>query len=91
MKSARPWRYSKAVSVDESRFVEAIADKQNYTVIPESHYYAMQLRCEACESSFWFSENEQQHWCEMLGFWIDSVPKRRPNCRRALRANAQRP
>jgi len=90
MKTARPWRYSTAISVDELRFAEADPSKQNYSVVPESHYFAMQIACESCNGKFWFSENEQQHWYEELGFWIDSVPSNCPNCRRDLRAAQER-
>mgnify|MGYP003737477309 CR=1 FL=1 len=64
--------------------------KQNYTVVPESHYFAMQIQCERCSEIFWFSEHEQQYWYEELGFWIDSIPVNCPNCRRDLRADKGR-
>ena len=87
MKSSRPWRYTSALTIDESRFVEADPAKQNYTVVPESCYFAMQMECELCKTAFWFSENEQKYWYEELGFWIDSVPKACPNCRKSLRTS----
>ena len=85
MKSSRPWRYASAITVDESNCVLANADKQNYTVIPESLYCSMQLNCERCNQQFWFTANEQQLWYEQWGFWIDSVPKELAECRRITR------
>jgi hypothetical protein len=85
MNSARPWRYSSAITVDESHCVLANPDKQHYTVVPESAYYSMKLRCERCGEDFWFSANEQRVWYEEWGFWIDSVPRRCVTCRRLLR------
>lgn len=85
MNSSRPWRYSSALAVDESQCIEADAEKQNYSVVPESMYYSMQLSCEQCQQPFWFTANEQQLWYEQWGFWIDSVPKQCADCRQALR------
>jgi hypothetical protein len=83
MKSARPWRYSSAITIDESSYVPANADRQHFTVVPESAYYSMQLRCDGCGEEFWFSADEQRTWYEEWGFWIDSVPDQCPkagNC-----------
>ena len=85
MHSSRPWRYSTALSIDESRFLPADTAKQNYTVVPESYYYAMEIQCLGCLRAFWFSENEQKYWYEELVFWIDSIPKQCPACRKGLR------
>ena len=82
---ARPWRYSSAIAVDESQSVRADPEKQHYTVISESVYYSMKLRCERCGEEFWFSANEQRVWYEEWRFWIDSVPRHCAGCRKLLR------
>ncbi len=71
MKSTRPWRYSSAIAIDESHRVAANLEKQHYTVVPESVYCSMKLRCDRCHEEFWFSANEQRTWYEEWGFWID--------------------
>ncbi|MFO0951208.1 MAG: zinc-ribbon domain containing protein [Isosphaeraceae bacterium] len=91
MNTARPWRYSSAIDVDESNCVPADPEKQHYTVIPESAYCSMRLRCGQCGQEFWFSANEQRVWYEEWGFWIDSVPKNCAPCRRQLREEHQSP
>jgi len=83
--TARPWRYSSAIAIDESQCLPADPDKQHFSVVPESAYYSMQLRCQRCGEEFWFSANEQRVWYEEWGFWIDSVPRHCSGCRRLLR------
>jgi hypothetical protein len=85
MKSSRPWRYASAITVDELDCLAANPDKQYYSVIPESTYCSMQLSCERCNQSFWFTANEQKLWYEQWGFWIDSVPNECAACRRITR------
>lgn len=85
MNSARPWRYFSAIPVDESQQVPANPEKQNYTVVPESAYCSMKLRCERCKEEFWFSANEQKVWYEEWVFWVDSVPKNCARCRKLVR------
>ncbi len=85
LESRLPWRYSRALAIDDSNYVVAIPEKQNYTVIAESMYYSMKLSCEECNEEFWFSANEQRVWYEEWGFWIDSVPKQCTTCRKSLR------
>ena len=75
--------------MDEARIVEADTGKQNFTVVPESHYIAMHILCENCREQFCFSENEQKHWYEELRFWIDSVPKQCPRCRKESRGHGR--
>jgi hypothetical protein len=89
MKSTRPWRYRRALAVDESNCVAANPDKQNYSVVAEAIYYSMKLSCEQCHDEFWFSANEQRVWYEDWRFWIDSVPKQCASCRKALREEQQ--
>lgn len=86
MNSSRPWQYSSAIAVDETNFVAADATRQHFTVVAETFYYSMKLRCEQCHTEFWFSANEQQKWYEDWGFWIDSVPKECKSCRKEIRA-----
>lgn len=89
MTSTRPWRYSSAIAVDESQCITADPERQHYTVIPESTYYSMKLRCEGCQEEFWFSANEQRVWYEEWGFWIDSIPRRCAKCRKLLREGTE--
>jgi len=41
--------------------------------------------CRSCKRSFIFTAAEQKHWYETLGFWVQSVPVRCPDCRKQLR------
>lgn len=85
LQSTRPWRYSSAVEVDKVNRVIADPEKQNFTVVAESVYFSMKLKCKRCREEFWFSASEQQAWYEEWGFWIDSVPKHCSTCRKLLR------
>jgi hypothetical protein len=81
----RPWRYRSTLEIDQSDSVIADTKKQRVTVTAEVVYHSMKLACDRCGEEFWFSANEQRVWYEEWGFWIDSVPKQCPPCRRLLR------
>ncbi len=70
MNSARPWRYFSAIAVDESQQVLADPEKQNYTVVPESAYCSIKLRCERCKEEFWFSKDQ-----EILAAAVNAQPR----------------
>lgn len=38
-----------------------------------------------CGKGFVFSAKEQRYWYEQLKFWVQSVPKQCPTCRRKIR------
>lgn len=46
-------------------------------------------RCEVCSGAFTFGASEQRYWYEQLKFWVQSVPKQCPTCRRAHRQHSK--
>lgn len=52
---------------------------------PYLAYFDRTFSCEDCHNSFVFSAQEQQYWYEKLKFWVQSVPKQCPACRRERR------
>src|SRR6476620_10468101 len=57
--------------------------KQNFTVTPRCWYIDAEFPCQDCNKTFLFSANEQRFWYEDLRFYVDSLPIRCPNCRKA--------
>ena len=78
-----------AVRLDYGSAVKADVSKQNYTTCPRYWYIDATFICSRCSSEFCFSADEQRHWFEELGFYVDSLAKHCINCRRALRALKQ--
>ena len=52
---------------------------------PYLAYYDLEHRCSDCSNSFIFGRFEQRYWYETLKFWVQSVPKQCPACRRRRR------
>ena len=65
--------------------IRANIDNQNYTVAPRHWYVDAEFDCESCGESFVFSASEQQAWYEEYRFYVDSIPRKCKNCRRAVR------
>lgn len=85
----RPWRFRDAASVDLSRHLRADQQRQHCLVLPEEWYVEATFVCTRCTQRFAFTPEEQRHWYEELGFWIDSVPRQCAPCRqRARRTHA---
>ncbi len=64
--------------------------KQNYTVSPRLYYVDMKKTCRDCGRYFIFFAEEQRHWYEDLGFFIDADCVRCPECRMADRTLRRR-
>ena len=78
-----------AVRLDCDSAEKADVSKQNYTTCPRYWYVDATFICPRCNSEFCFSADEQRHWFEELGFYVDSLAKHCINCRKALRAMKQ--
>jgi Probable zinc-ribbon domain len=50
-------------------------------------YTNLKRICVDCSAEFVFSAQEQQYWYEVLGFYLDSIPKKCPNCRKFVRVS----
>ena len=83
-----------AVSLDYSTAVRADITKQDYSVCPRHWYIDAVFKCADCGAEFLFSAKEQHFWYEERRFYVDSYPKRCPDCRkkeRVRKATAQKP
>lgn len=65
--------------------VRAETAEQNCSICPRYWYVDALFRCKRCGAEFEFSAAEQRVWYEDYGFWVDSLPRSCPACRRALR------
>lgn len=66
--------------------LHAFPEKQLYCDYnPYFAYYDRSATCRSCNDKFVFTAGEQQFWYEKLGFWVQSVPVRCPECRKQLR------
>jgi hypothetical protein len=74
-----------SLRVDYGTAVKADVERQNCSICPRYWYIDAVFRCSRCDAEFTFSAAEQRVWYEDYGFWIDSLPTRCPDCRRALR------
>src|SRR5687768_11492239 len=73
------------VRLDYDTAVRADITKQNFTVAPRHWYIDVVVRCADCEQTFVFSAAEQRAWYEEYGFYVDSFPRRCPECRSKMR------
>jgi hypothetical protein len=72
--------------IQTGRAIKADIGKQLFCDNPPYLAYYGQLRvCESCKQDYTFSKEEKQHWYEVLGFWVQSVPKNCKECRRRIR------
>jgi len=65
--------------------IPAAVDKQNCSICPRYWYVDAVFGCARCGAEFLFSAGEQRAWYEEYGFWVDSLPRHCPECRRDLR------
>ena len=79
------WGYRGETFYPESA-IPADPERQNYSAVPRGYYVDLLKRCRDCRRSFLFFAEEQKHWYEELGFWIDADCVRCPECRRELRS-----
>lgn len=68
---------------------KADISKQNYTVCPRHWYVDATFVCRDCGQEFVFKVSEQRFWYEERRFYVDSIPKACPNCRRAERTRVE--
>jgi hypothetical protein len=67
----------------------ADVSKQHFTVCPRHWYVDATFICLDCGREFVFTASEQRFWYEDRRFWIDSLPKRCAECRKAERARLE--
>jgi hypothetical protein len=77
--------FAGCLRVDFATAVRSDPDRQNRSICPRYWYVDAIFRCSRCDREFAFTADEQRVWYEELGFWIDSLPKQCPACRRDLR------
>ena len=75
------WGYRTEKIYPESA-IRADTSRQNYAVFPRQYYVDIQKHCRECRRPFIFFAKEQQHWYEVLGFYIDSDCVRCSECRK---------
>ena len=78
--------FGKVVSRDYRTAIRADVSSQNYTVCPRYWYVDAVIKCDACNANFNFTANEQKHWYEDLGFYVDSYAKNCVDCRKLHRS-----
>jgi hypothetical protein len=81
--------FSGAQCLDYKTAQRADISKQHYTVCPRHWYVDAKFLCSDCGREFMFTASEQRFWYEDRGFWIDSLPKRCAQCRKAERARLE--
>lgn len=52
---------------------------------PYFAYFDVSFHCQDCQNTSIFFAKEQQHWYEVLKFWVQSRPNRCVTCRRRRR------
>ena len=77
--------FYRARRLDYGTAVRAQTEKHNCSICPRYWYVDALFRCERCGADFVFGVAEQRVWYEDYGFWVDSLPRHCPACRRALR------
>lgn len=86
------WRYHQDTIFPESA-IPANTARQNFSVFPRGFYVDTLRQCRTCGRSFIFFAREQQHWYEVLGFYVDADCIHCPECRKSdqqLRRRFQR-
>lgn len=66
--------------------LRADPSRQNYTLYPRRYYVDMLRDCRDCGRPFIFFAQEQQHWFEVLRFYVDADCVRCSECSAARRA-----
>lgn len=75
------WRYSSLNYFAETA-IFADTSKQNFAIYPRKIYVDIEEMCDVCCRPFIFFAEEQKHWFEELGFWIDAHCTRCIECRK---------
>jgi hypothetical protein len=74
------WAYRQAVLFPASA-IPADIKRQNFSTMPRRCYVDVLKTCVDCQRDFIFFAREQQHWYEVLGFYVDADCVRCPACR----------
>ena len=77
--------FAGSVRLDYATAVRADPAKQNCSICPRYWYLDATFSCARCAAEFQFTASEQRVWYEQYRFWIDSVPRQCPACRRDMR------
>lgn len=77
--------FHRSLRVDYETAVRGDTDKQNCSICPRHWYVDAIFQCDRCGAEFTFTTAEQRAWYEDYGFWVDSLPRHCPACRRELR------
>jgi hypothetical protein len=72
-------------SLDYTSAVRADVSKQNFSVAPRHWYVDATMPCKRCGRSFCSTADEQKTWYEDFGFYVDSIAKHCPACRKKRR------
>jgi hypothetical protein len=76
------WRYREATLFPVSA-IPADIRRQNFSTMARGCYVDILKTCVDCERAFLFFAREQQHWYEVLGFYVDADCVRCPACRKS--------
>jgi len=81
--------FSGAQHLDYETAAKADISKQHYTVCPRHWYLDATFVCADCGREFVFTSKEQRFWYEDMRFWIESLPRRCAQCRKAERTRLE--
>jgi hypothetical protein len=70
-----------ALHIDYTTAVRATVAAQDYSVCPRNWYIDARFRCNACDTEFVWSADEQRVWFEVYRFYVDSRPTLCRDCR----------
>ena len=80
-----PHFFYRSLRVNYETAVRSDPSRQNCSICPRYWYVDAIFPCARCGAEFSFTAAEQRTWYEEYGFWVDSLPKHCPSCRRELR------
>jgi hypothetical protein len=75
--------------MDYATAQRADISKQHYTVCPRHWYVDATFVCRDCGREFVFTASEQRFWYEDRQFFVNSLPKRCVECRKADRTRLE--
>ena len=75
------WRYSSLKYFSETA-IPANTARQQLSTYQREIYVDIEEQCEVCKRPFLFFAQEQRHWFEVLGFFIDAHCTRCIECRK---------
>ncbi|WP_444890997.1 zinc-ribbon domain containing protein [Microbulbifer sp. DLAB2-AA] len=81
MAASAHWSLDKD-SIFPETAIPANIDRQNYSIFPRKFYVDIERCCIQCRRWFIFFANEQKHWFEGLGFYVDADCTKCVDCRK---------